>query len=288
MSLERNYHGFILLNVGRATHHADWNWKNICSPFARIHFIETGTAKIICENESHILRKGCLYLTPPYTKHSYECEDDLSLYYIHIYEDLGRHWSVFDSVDFPVEVEADPLTMELVKRLATINPKSELPYYDPDFYDNPSMLSRNIANQKNVPLSFEWETQGILKQIFSRFLFFSSEKNLNIDDRILKALHFIHSHLDQAINIGDLARICFLTEDHFIRLFKRNVNYTPGKYINLKKIEKAQLMMLIDDMSVKDLSYSLGFDNVSYFNHLFKKITGENPGGYKRRMHALH
>ncbi|MNV62409.1 DNA-binding transcriptional regulator AraC [compost metagenome] len=62
------------------------------------------------------------------------------------------------------------------------------------------------------------------------------------------------------------------------------MNATPVHYINQKKIEKAQLMMLIDEDNIQQLCFKLGFENISYFNRLFKKITGETPTIYKRRI----
>jgi len=53
---------------------------------------------------------------------------------------------------------------------------------------------------------------------------------------------------------------------------------TPRKYINRKKIEAAQLKLLIEDTSIKEIAFGLGFDNVSYFNRLFNKLTGRKPG----------
>jgi len=56
----------------------------------------------------------------------------------------------------------------------------------------------------------------------------------------------------------------------------------PRKYINRKKIEAAQLKLLIEDTSIKEIAFGLGFDNVSYFNRLFNKLTGESPGNIER------
>jgi len=282
MSGERKFPDFILLNIGHAVHNADWNWKNVCSPFTRIHLIESGTAKIIRGGRTYELKKDHLYLTPSYIDHGYECEGPLSLYYIHIYEEMDGGPSIFDMVDFPVEIGADPLTIQLIQRLALINPDRRLQVYDPCSYDNSTTLIKNIAIHKTMPFAFEMEAQGIIRQVFSRFLVHASEKKLDLDKRILKCLHHIHTNIDKPINIEDLAALCFLTKDHFIRLFNRNMGRTPGKYINQKKIEKAQQIMLIRDLSIKDLAYSLGFENISYFNRLFKKMTGENPGSYRK------
>jgi len=284
MSKEELKRDFILLNVGYAYHDADWNWKNVHSPFARIHYVKSGHAKIIREDGVFELKKDHLYLTPSYVRHAYECDGILELYYIHIYENPGTSLSVFDLIDFPVEIAADPLDVHLIERLLKINPGRDLQYYDPSAYDNSATVAQNMLLQQKSPLAFELETQGIIKQIFSRFLTLAVYKNEYIEERILKSLNYIHKNLDKSLDIDFLADMCFMTKDHFIRLFKREMNCTPGKYINQKKIEAAQLRILIDNARVKDIAYELGYDNVSYFNRLFTKITGECPGKYKKRM----
>ncbi len=138
--------------------------------------------------------------------------------------------------------------------------------------------------QQQSPVAFEMETRGIVKQIISRFLAKAVYKNAYIEKRILKSLYYIHKNINNQIDIGHLAEMCFLTKDHFIRLFKKEMNCTPGKYVNKKKIEAAQLRLLIENVNIKDVAYGLGFNNTSYFNRLFTKLTGESPGKYKKRM----
>lgn len=55
MSGEWKFPYFILLNIGHAVQNADWNWKNVCSPFTRIHLVESGTAQIIREDRTYEL-----------------------------------------------------------------------------------------------------------------------------------------------------------------------------------------------------------------------------------------
>ncbi|HBT85173.1 MAG TPA: AraC family transcriptional regulator, partial [Porphyromonadaceae bacterium] len=75
--------------------------------------------------------------------------------------------------------------------------------------------------------------------------------------------------------------ICCLSKDHFIRIFKNDMQTTPIKYINQKKIERAQLLLITGDKSIKDIAYDLSFENVYYFNRLFKKIIGMTPSEYR-------
>ncbi|WP_291909067.1 AraC family transcriptional regulator [Chitinophaga sp. CB10] len=278
---------FILLNIGRAVHLADWNWRNICSPFIRLHFVESGTAQLIREDKTYDLKKDHLYLTPAYTNHGYNCEGPLTLYYIHIYEEVNNQPGIFELLDFPVEVRADPLVLRLIKRLVEINPDRSLQQFDPWSYDNLPTLVKNIAAQKSMPPGYDMEVQGILNQLLSRFLVHASDKKANIDQRILRSLQYIRTHLHKPISLEVLAESCFLTKDHFIRLFKKHMGCTPGKYIQERKIERAQHIMMTQDVTIKDLAYSLGFENNSYFNRFFRKMTGENPGMRRKKIRTM-
>ena len=157
--------------------------------------------------------------------------------------------------------------------------------YDPSSYDNSQTLVKNISENAQLPYYLLIETKGILQQLFSRFLKDAEQKIEVTDNRILKALRYIRKNIDKPINISQLSELCFLTDDHFIRLFKNEMKCTPTQYINQKKIEKAQVMLIIDDIPIKEIAYNLAFDNISYFNKLFKKLTGLTPGEYKKRLH---
>jgi transcriptional regulator GlxA family with amidase domain len=108
-----------------------------------------------------------------------------------------------------------------------------------------------------------------------------------VDNRIEKSIGYIRKNISSPMSTSILAEICFLSEDHFIRLFKKEFNQTPLQYINQKKIERAQLMLTISNLSIKDIAYSLSFDNLSYFNRIFKKITGDTPSQYQEKMNII-
>jgi AraC-like DNA-binding protein len=56
----------------------------------------------------------------------------------------------------------------------------------------------------------------------------------------------------------------------------------PLQYITRKKIERAQLLMIIGKKSIKDIAHDLSFSHLPYFYRVFKKITGLPPGRYLR------
>lgn len=269
----------ILLNIAHKVHYGDWNWKEVNSPFARIYMVESGTAKVVMSEGVYTIEPGYLYLIPSFVTHSYENVSTFTLYYIHIYDDQN----IFDRLSFPFKVDANKLDYLLMKRLLAINPGRELECSDPDTYNNLPTMIQNIAKSNQFPYNSILETKGILLQLFSRFLANTSFKRDITDKRILKVVRFIRENINHNITIDDLSAICYLTNDHFIRIFKKEMHCTPIQYINQKKIEKAQLLLVINKESIKEIAYNLSFESISYFYQLFKRITGLTPKQYREK-----
>jgi AraC-like DNA-binding protein len=285
MLKDKEYLNLLLLNIGVAVHYADWNWKSVNSPFTRLYYVRGGSANLWTPDGIQKLIPNHLYMVPAFTTHSYECNDYFCLCYIHIYED---GISILEQYNYPVEISATALDASLIDRLLTINPGRELNQYDPSSYDNTSTLLQNIAINAQRTYYSMIETQGILLQLLSRFLEFATDKMSIVDNRIEKSITYIRKNISSSMSTGMLAEICFLSEDHFIRLFKREFDQTPLQYINQKKIERAQLILTISSLSIKDIAYGLSFDNLSYFNRVFKKITGCTPSQYQEKMRVIH
>lgn len=144
---------------------------------------------------------------------------------------------------------------------------------------------QNIRRNLLLQPAETFETQGILLQLLSRFLKQAVHIHNITDSRIWKSIRYIRKNMDKDIDLETLAKICCLSKDHFIRLFKKELKATPVQYINQKKIEKAQLMLFVGNHSVNDIAYTLAFNNVSYFNRLFKRIVGCTPLEYKANKH---
>ncbi len=275
----------LVLNVGFAVHNADWNWKNVNSPFTRLYYITEGTAQIQMAGGIQILRPNYLYFIPAFTSHSYVCNSYFCHYYLHIYEEHRSDSNLLDEWDFPVEIPAGDLDLALFQRLCAINPLMSLPKSDPAVYDNNSTLMQNLLKNKQRALCDKVESRGIVYQLLAHFLKRAQTKVEASDDRIEKAILYIRKHVFETIDLSILAENSCLSKDHFIRLFKKETGVTPSKYINQKKIEKAQLILVTDEMSIKNVAIALSFEDYSYFNRLFKKLTGLTPLEYRNSYH---
>lgn len=274
----------VLLNAGLTKHDGTWNYKDVLSPFTRIHYVVKGTAKIVREDSETTIREGHLYLTPAYVKHSYVNDSFLELYYLHIYFDPREDTGLFEMKDLPPEAKAEAADRNLFERLIKINPNCSLSDFDPKVYDNDRTLGMNLAEGHKRGMAETLETEGIIKQLLSRFLVSQSDPRERIDPRIVKAIQYINSHIESNTSLDELASLAAISKDHFIRLFDKEMHITPRKYINRKKIEAAQLRIVLNgNESIKNIAYSLGFDNPQYFDKLFLKICGSTPGSYRNR-----
>ena len=83
-----------------------------------------------------------------------------------------------------------------------------------------------------------------------------------------------------AIAVADLAGLCYFSEYHFMRFFKKHMNMTCIEYLNNLRLEKAVELLEDDNASILEVSLSVGFSNLSYFHRAFKKKYHMTPGEF--------
>lgn len=97
--------------------------------------------------------------------------------------------------------------------------------------------------------------------------------------RIVQAKLFIDTRYAENIDLTNIADEAFFSKFHFIRLFKKVYGSTPHQYVIKLRIERAMDMLRAND-SVSDTCYTVGFDSLSSFSGLFKRLVGVTPSAY--------
>lgn len=275
----------VLLNIGEAHHRGDWNFRDVSSPFTRIHYVRSGSARMDRKGEVLDLRPGYLYLTPPYLRHSYVNDGPLNLVYLHLWFQDIEPAGLFEWLDLPAEVPADETVDWILRRLLELHPDRALQDFDPQRYDTSPGLAQTLACGISDNWAVGMETDGLLRLLLARFFAGASTRIGRLDERVAAAVRYIGIHLEERIRLDELASAAAVSKDHFIRIFTRGLGITPGHYINRKKIEAAQLRLLLHPgESIKSVAYGLGFDNIQYFNRLFSRMTGVSPGRYRQSL----
>jgi AraC-like DNA-binding protein len=90
-------------------------------------------------------------------------------------------------------------------------------------------------------------------------------------------------NLARPLDIEEFARELNLDYPSFRRLFKDYTGLSPYQYFLQLKIHRARHLLQEGNLSVKEVSYELSFDNQYYFSRIFKKKTGRSPSEWQRR-----
>ncbi|GHN01350.1 hypothetical protein WSM22_28390 [Cytophagales bacterium WSM2-2] len=101
--------------------------------------------------------------------------------------------------------------------------------------------------------------------------------------RIVQTKLFIDSHFAEKIELNDIADEAYFSKFHFIRLFKSIYGKTPHQYLTNVRIDKAQ-EFLQKNHSVTDVCFMVGFDSLSSFTGLFKRVVKVSPSVYQQQF----
>ena len=100
-----------------------------------------------------------------------------------------------------------------------------------------------------------------------------------------KVLHYINTSYLQKIELEKVAGIAHLHPSAFCRYFKEKTGKSLSEYLNNMRLSYACRLLLDGKLSISQICYESGFNNLSYFNRAFKQQTGFTPTGYFEEFH---
>lgn len=84
--------------------------------------------------------------------------------------------------------------------------------------------------------------------------------------------------------IAEMAKKMSMTQDHFIRLFRRAKGVTPGEYVISVRIDVAGSLLQFTSRSISDIANELGYCDAFYFSKQFKRVKGLSPIAYRKSI----
>jgi AraC-like DNA-binding protein len=274
-----------LLNIDHVHLDRQWDYRDVISPFSRLYYIKSGTARVHHHEQVFDLKTGYLYLIPSFTYSSYKCDNEMEQIYVHFLEEAGSGLSIFNICSFRYEMPANDLDKQLFGRLLYINPNRSLTRNDPKTYEYHPTLKSYEAKNNSMPAAHYMETNAILQFLLSKFVeakrtvFNSTGYQAH---KITETLHYISANLQNKITVEQLAAKCYFNPDYFSRLFKEQTGIRPIQYIQSKRIERAQVLLTTTNYTLQAIADMVGLGNISYFNRLFTKLTNKTPAIYRK------
>lgn len=99
--------------------------------------------------------------------------------------------------------------------------------------------------------------------------------------RLQKILTYVEQHYAEETNIEKVAQLAGLSIPSFCNYFKKTTHITFTEFVNRYRIQKACLL-LQQDKTISEACYECGFNNVTYFNKVFKTVMGKTPSEFRR------
>jgi AraC-like DNA-binding protein len=101
---------------------------------------------------------------------------------------------------------------------------------------------------------------------------------------VVKAKHFIAQNQDNALCLATVAKAVNTSTFYFCKLFKRATGLTFTDYLSRVRIEKAKTLLGDPNRRVSETAYDVGFQSLTHFNRIFRKITGQSPTRYRQSV----
>ncbi|AKQ46620.1 transcriptional regulator [Rufibacter radiotolerans] len=111
---------------------------------------------------------------------------------------------------------------------------------------------------------------------------FTSDQFNYYSRRIEKAFEYMHASYDKPVSLADVAKVVNMPEVSFSRFIKKRTGKTFIESLNEIRLGHASRLLIDTTETVSEVSFKCGFNNLSYFNRIFKRKNGCTPKEFRQ------
>jgi AraC-like DNA-binding protein len=101
---------------------------------------------------------------------------------------------------------------------------------------------------------------------------------------ITRAKAYIHEHQAEELSLGKVAKAVNTSTFYFCKMFKKATGINFTDYLSRVRIEKSKNLLLNPNLRVSEIAFEVGFQSLTHFNRVFKKILGQSPTEYRANL----
>jgi YesN/AraC family two-component response regulator len=101
---------------------------------------------------------------------------------------------------------------------------------------------------------------------------------------ITRAKQYIRENQAEELSLGQVAKAVNASAFYFCKMFKKGTGINFTEYVCRVRIESAKNLLLNPNLRVSEIAYQVGFQSLTHFNRVFKKIVGEAPTEYRAKL----
>jgi YesN/AraC family two-component response regulator len=107
-------------------------------------------------------------------------------------------------------------------------------------------------------------------------------KAVQLKEIVTKSIDFVDAHLAEDIRLTQVADEIGVSASYLSSEFKKETGISFVDYLSVKRIQMAKDYLSTTDWPVTDISFQIGYKNVTHFNYVFKKLVGKSPSQYRK------
>lgn len=180
---------------------------------------------------------------------------------------------LFEHMNQVIEYTPPEWTM-ILKLLETL--KGELAERKPGWEAAVRMLVMQILILTGRCRRSDYLTENILSQD-------NHQAQTARHQKIREITEYLLNHYDSRESQKELAGRFFVSKSYLCRIFKEVTGFTLTEYQNLARIKAARQLLIRTDLSITEIAGQVGFDSITYFERVFKKLTAERPLQYRKK-----
>jgi len=93
---------------------------------------------------------------------------------------------------------------------------------------------------------------------------------------------YIFENYHDEITLSTMANSVYVSTYYLAHTFKKDMGISPIQFLINYRMNKAKELLHETDMRIAEIAFKVGYENVNYFNLLFKKVNGISPGKYRK------
>ncbi|MBI5801914.1 MAG: PocR ligand-binding domain-containing protein [Verrucomicrobia bacterium] len=101
---------------------------------------------------------------------------------------------------------------------------------------------------------------------------------------ITRAKQFIEEHHTEDLSLSIVSRAVNTSTFYFCKMFKKGTGINFTDYLSRIRIEKAKNLLLNPNLRISEIAYEVGFQSLTHFNRIFKKLAGQSPTHYRGHL----
>lgn len=101
---------------------------------------------------------------------------------------------------------------------------------------------------------------------------------------ITRARDFIRKNYTEPLTLAGVAKAVHCSSFYFCKLFKKATGLNFTDYVSRVRVEKAKELLVNPNYQIGEIAYEVGFQSLTHFNRVFRKVVGQAPSEFRRRL----